>query len=61
VASSHDHGVGYIELIAAGSRSHKIFKLFSDSKKVSSMIKLAASATSGCAEICDPEPRTLNL
>ena len=36
-----DHGVGQTELIAAGSRSHNIFKLFSGSKEVLSSIKLA--------------------
>jgi hypothetical protein len=51
VASSHDYGISQIEFIAAGSRSHNIFKLFSGSKEVFSLIKLAASAASGGADI----------
>jgi hypothetical protein len=47
VASSHDHGIGKTEFIAAGSRSHNSIRLFSGSKEVSSSIKLAASAASG--------------
>jgi hypothetical protein len=45
--ASHDYRIRQIELIAAGSRSHNIFKPFSASKGVFILIKLAASAASG--------------
>jgi hypothetical protein len=56
VASSHDYGISQTEFIAAGSRSHNIFKFFSGFKEVFSLLKLAPSAATGCAK-----PRTQNL